>query len=71
MTTFRAAYLAYPQSAGVVLTGPEHATLSDEALRSEALAEAHRAGIIGTDSDAHQTTPEDFERLLCIGDWKE
>jgi len=70
MTTYRAAYLAYPQSAGVVLTGPEHAGLSDDALRAEALAEALRADIVcDHEGDDSRTSRAEFDRLLCIGEW--
>ena len=58
MTTFRAAYVG-----DCVLTGPEHAHLDDEALLAEAVAEAHRAGLIG--DDAHQIAPTD----IVIGEW--
>ena len=72
MTTYRAAYLNFPQSAGVVLTQPEHAGLDDAALRAEALAEAHRAGMIAAEpDDAGRITEEQFADLLQIGDWKE
>ena len=67
--TYRAAYFAAPQSAGVVLTAPKHADRSDAELRAEAEAEAERAGLIGT--DAHQVTPEQFAAGLHVGQWKE
>lgn len=70
MTTYRAAYLNLPQSAGVVLTLPEHANLDDGALKAEALAEAHRAGLVGHQADAGQISEATFFSLLCIGDWK-
>lgn len=47
------------------LTGPEHAHLSDYEIMAEAIAEAHRQGIIG-DED-HQIRVED----LSIGEWSE
>lgn len=42
--TYRAAYWTDGQGE-LVLTAPEHASLSDEALLSEARAEAERAGV--------------------------
>jgi hypothetical protein len=71
MTTFRAAFYKM-----TVLTGPEHASLSDEDLRAEALAEAQRGDII----DMEEADPEvayprvtraQFESGLQIGEWKE
>lgn len=71
-TTYRAAYLNFPQSAGVVLTRPEHAGMDDAALRAEALAEAHRASMIAAEADdASRITEAQFADLLLIGDWKE
>ncbi len=68
-TTYRAAYLA--RGAGVVLTRPEHAGLSDAELRAAALAEAMRAGLIGDDAEANQLTAEQFADALVVGDWTE
>lgn len=34
---------------GLAMTGPRDAWLSDDSLKAEALSEAHRADIIGTD----------------------
>lgn len=43
---YRAAYLMSADGQGeVVLTGPEHSGLDDDALIAEARAEARRAGI--------------------------
>jgi hypothetical protein len=69
MTSYRAAFFR-----DTVLTRPEHAALSDEQLRAEALAEAQRADII----DMEEADPESayphltraqFESGLQIGDW--
>jgi hypothetical protein len=60
-TTFRAAYIpAEPGSIGVgiLLTGPEHADLSDADLMAAASAEWDKAGD-GTDVE------------IVIGDWTE
>jgi len=70
-TTYRAAYIGH-----TVLTAAEHAGLSDDALRAEAMAEAQRADII----DMRETDPEaahprltvaEFNDRLAIGDWTE
>ena len=45
-TSYRAAYLlSSDKQAELVLTAPEHAEMSDDELRAEALAEAERAGV--------------------------
>lgn len=54
---YRAAYLTDGQ-AELVLTGPEHARLDDEALLSEARKEMARIGAAATD-----------EMRLVIGYW--
>lgn len=71
--TYRAAYFYEVESNGVglVLTGEEHASLSDEALIEEAVAEAHRAGLIGADEEANQVTEQRLRSCLVIGDWTE
>ena len=69
MTTYRAAIYCAPQSAGVVLTGPEHAALSDDDLLAEALREAAEAGLIGDDGD--RLTKDEFFAGLHIGEWME
>ncbi len=70
-TTYRAAWFK-----GTVLTGPEHAALSDADLCAEALAFALSADII----DLVETDPEtayprltraQFDDGLTIGDWTE
>ncbi|HEX7039624.1 MAG TPA: hypothetical protein VF202_05895 [Trueperaceae bacterium] len=43
--TYRAAYWTDGQGGELVLTAPEHSTLSEEALLAEARAEAERAGV--------------------------
>lgn len=43
--TYRAAYWTDGQGGELLLTAPEHATLSGEALLAEARAEAERAGV--------------------------
>jgi hypothetical protein len=68
-TTYRAAYIA-----DSVLTGPEHADLSDAAVRAEAMKEARRAGLLDeTTDDAEAAFPpltrDGFEAALCIGNW--
>lgn len=68
MTTYRAAYYAAPQSTGIVLTAPEHAVLSDDALIAEAMAEAERAGLYGGDD---KLTEGQFRADLHIGEWTE
>lgn len=45
MATYRAAYWTDGKGAEVVLTGPEHAHLSDEELIAEARKEAESAGL--------------------------
>ncbi|POB12187.1 hypothetical protein [Sulfobacillus sp. hq2] len=64
---YRAAYLVYPDSGEMVLTGPEHADYPDAALRAEALAEAYRADLIGPEWP--RVSVEDFHRYLTIGAW--
>ena len=60
MSKFRAAYIVSADRQGdVVLTGPEHAALSDEALLAEAKAEMARAGIDLADG------------TLEIGEWED
>lgn len=65
-TTYRAAYYAAPQSTGVLLTQPEHASLSDTDLIAEAMAEAERAGLLGAECPA-----DAFRACIVIGDWTE
>lgn len=71
ITHWRACY--YVSADGqydMVMTGPEHAHLTDDELVEEALAEADRAGLIGEDDESH--TPRDlFEKQLRIGEWME
>lgn len=55
--TYRAAYWTDGQGGELVLTAPEHAHLSDEALLAEARAEAERAGVDLSDG------------RIEIGDW--
>ena len=64
MTTYRAAYWTnydrdHLDGGEVVLTGPEHADLSDEELLRQALAEMDRAGL------------ETGEGRVVIGEWTE
>lgn len=67
MTTYRAAYLhSNPQSHGTVLTGPEHATLSDDALLAEARREMEKVGI----PDQYDTI-DDAMADVAIDDWTE
>ena len=66
MTTYRAAYLAPAQSAGVVMTTEDQAHLSDAELIEAAVAEGRNAGLIGDD-----LTEADFRDQLVIGDWQE
>jgi hypothetical protein len=66
--TYRAAYLLFEDSqSDLVLTSPEHAGLSDEDLRAEALREATSANLIG-ESD-QQITLAQFKDWLRIGAW--
>lgn len=70
-TTYRAAYIGE-----TVLTAAEHANLSEEALRAEALAEAQRADIIDMEEDdaeaaAPRFTRAAFDSALTIGEWTE
>ncbi len=70
-TTYRAAWFK-----GTVLTGPEHAALSDAELCAEALSFAIEAGIIDlveTDPETAfpRLTREQFDAGLTIGDWTE
>ena len=72
MTTYRAAYwVAADSQSDIRLTGEQHANLTDEALRTEARAEAVRSGLIGSDADANQITEEQFSDGLRIGQYKE
>lgn len=62
MTTYRAAYLGE-----IVLTGPEHAGLADDALMAVALAELDRTDPErATDADGEPLAPRD---AIVIGDW--
>lgn len=74
--TYRAAYLVPDSSLGecIFLTGPEHASMNDEELRSEALSEAQRADIIDMrETDPQKAYPrltrEQFAEALTIGGW--
>lgn len=69
MASFRAAYLLRDGSE-TLLTGPEHAALSDDALRTEAYTEALRAGLIDADGWP-ALTEEAFRASLVIGLWTE
>ena len=74
-TTHRAAYLMF-DGACTLLTLPAHASLSDEAMSAEALAEALRADIIDMAEDddeaaAPRLTRAAFDGALTIGDWSE
>lgn len=64
MTTYRAAYLT--GGVGTVLTGPEHALLSDEELLAVARAELIKVGI----PDQYETI-EDAMGDVAIDDWTE
>jgi hypothetical protein len=64
-TTYRCAYLDHGTES-TVLTGPEHAELSDDDLRAEALAEGYRADIIG--AAPPRLTLAQFLALLTITD---
>ncbi|WP_375455632.1 hypothetical protein [uncultured Methylobacterium sp.] len=67
-STFRACYfLAADAQSDVLLTTEEQAQLSDADLTEAAVAEAHRADLIG---DAHPgTTEADLRAGLVIGDY--
>ena len=66
MSTYRAAYFS-----NIVLTSEDQAGLSDAELRTEALAEAKRAGLIGSDAEANQVSEEEFADGLLVGNWTE
>ena len=66
-TAYRACYYTDGQSE-TVLTLPEHVELSDDALREEAVAEAHRADIVGEDNP--RITETVLRGGLRIGDWE-
>lgn len=75
-TTYLAAYYVGPSNDSVVLTGPEHATMSTDDLLAEAWAEAERADIVDMDEDDPEVafprlTKAQFEAGLEIGDWTE
>lgn len=70
-TTYRAAFFLADNGASTVLTTEAHASLSDDALRAEALAEADRARLIGDDTEAGQVTYAAFFDGLRIGNWTE
>jgi len=59
MVTYRAAYWTDRRGAEVVLTLPEHASLSDEDLLAEARREAERVGLDLTYGE------------IVIGEWRE
>jgi len=63
MATYRAAYLK--GGSGTVLTGPEHATLTDEQLLAEARRELEKVGV----GDAFDTVDAAME-AVAIGDWQ-
>jgi len=63
--TYRACYYTAPSCQGdIVLTTPEQASLSDEALIAAAVAEAERAGILGD-----SLTLDELREGLSIGDY--
>lgn len=62
MTSYRAAYLT--GGVGTLLTGPEHATLSDEDLLADARKELEKMGI-PFEYESIEEAMEDVE----IGDW--
>jgi hypothetical protein len=65
MTTYRAAYVN-----DVVLTGPEHAHLSDEDLIDVAVAQAKAAGILGEDYvDSEDNRLGIIKSDVKIGPW--
>lgn len=66
--TYRAAMYIEPQSVGLVLTGPEHATMSDADLIAEAMAEASRAGLYGGED---KLTEDEFRARVIVGEWTE
>lgn len=70
-TTYRAAYFvpAAGNSAGIVLTSEDQASMSDAELRAAARAVALDTGLIGTDD--HQVSEEVFNEGLHIGMWTE
>lgn len=75
-TAYRAAYFLAQNGNCTLLTGPEHAHLTDDELCAEALAEAQRGDIIDmdeTDPEAAfpRITREQFVDGLHIGEWTE
>lgn len=75
--TYRAAvFRTSDTDVGVAMTGPEHAHLSDEALRAQARSAALRAHLIDTlETDPQKAFPRltwaRFEAGLSIDDWTE
>lgn len=65
MTTYRAAYLK--GGVGTVLTGPEHASLSDDELLAEARREIEKVGA----PERYASIEECMEEGVEIGDWKD
>jgi hypothetical protein len=75
-TTYRAAYFLAEDGGCIVLTRSEHASMSDEELAAEALAEAQRMDMIDmikTDPAAAwpRLTRQQFAAGLTIGEWRE
>ena len=70
MPTYRACYyLAQDRQSDIVLTGPEHAHLSDDDLIAEAIAEARRGDLVG--DDPPRMTPAELRDGLRIGDYQQ
>lgn len=73
---YRAAYLNTPNSPGIVLTLPEHASMSDDKLAEEALRAALEIGIINEkaqdpDEAFPALTRAEFDSYITIGEWVE
>jgi hypothetical protein len=72
MATYRAAYYRAPFFTDTVLTRPQHASLPDNILIEEAVAEAYRADIVcksSIDPDEPRVTEEALRAGLVIGKW--
>ena len=80
---YRAAiFLSTDEQSEMVMTGPEHATLSEGELIEEAVREADRIGLLRVDEeglsewdddvwDDGRMTEGEFRDNLYIGNWRE
>ena len=62
-------YLAPDRQSEIVLTGPEHSDLDDDALIAEAVEEARRGDVVG--SEPPRITEDELRDGLRIGDYEQ